>query len=283
MKHIGCLIILILVTTISISVYSQTKEHKTIYDFPIPQTLEKCFGILDKTMNKNEKDLIKTLQEDSIYFHKEFQYGTDFFDAWKLYDGSVLTNYFNRIGIFNSHEIYETILISYHRYLNQKEIKINEQIARYKTIQQKERIEVTKKANNNQLDSLILSSLSLYIHKDKQYIEERTLKDYLYFSIDNYPPFFNFKDSIQGIKLKYISITNYTGFEKRLKKGIGVISLTKTELHNNRLTIVFAPYAVKLMNKRHLNMIVGESYSFIYEYSCDKQKWILTDSTYNGI
>lgn len=118
---------------------------------------------------------------------------------------------------------------------------------------------------------------------EKQYIEKETLKDFLYFSVDNYPPFFNFKDSILGIKLKYISITNYTGYEKKLKKGIGVISLTKTELHNNRLTIIFAVHGVKLIKKRHLNMVISESAHFIYEYSCEKQKWILIDTKYNGI
>src|SRR5690606_14255928 len=84
-----------------------------IYKIKIPNTLEKAFTILDKTLSNEEIQVIKNSKEDSIYYHKEFINGTDFFHAWKIYEGSKLTKYFNKKGIYGSNEIYETILITY--------------------------------------------------------------------------------------------------------------------------------------------------------------------------
>ena len=86
-------------------------------------------------MPDNEIELIRTLQEDSIYDHEEFKSGTDFFHAWKLYDGSRLTKYFNKLGLFGTHSIYQTILVSYHRKLNNQDIRLTEQIEKWKAIQ----------------------------------------------------------------------------------------------------------------------------------------------------
>ena len=144
-RNDGRAVVLLLFILLSISptVFSQNndrvvKQRIYDYDYAIPNSIEKCFELLDKTMPDNEIELIRILDEDSIYYHPEFKRGTDFFHAWKIYDGSELTEYFNNKGLFGSFEIYESILISYHRYLNNKEIKLEEQIEKYKIIQQKE-------------------------------------------------------------------------------------------------------------------------------------------------
>lgn len=79
-------------------------------------------------MSENDIHLVKTLPEDSICYDPAFKYKADFFHAWKIYMGSRLTRYFNKKGLRGSFEIYETILISYHRYLNKESIKLDEQI-----------------------------------------------------------------------------------------------------------------------------------------------------------
>ena len=156
MKYI---IVTLMITFSSLSYAQQKETNKTVYDIPIPKTIEKCFEILDKTMSNDEIQLVKTLPEDSIYFHKEFQYGTDFFHAWKIYDGSKLTKYFNKKGLYGSNEIYETILISYHRYLNQENINLEELIDKYRVFQ--------KKTHDEYLDRLQKDTLNgVYIPKN---------------------------------------------------------------------------------------------------------------------
>lgn len=110
-------------------------QKKNVHGLPIPKDLIECFSTLDKSMPDNEVNLIRTLPEDSIWSHEEFRFGTDFFHAWKLYDGSRLTKYFNKMGLVGSNEIYEAILISYHRHLNKIEIDLEGQIKKYQAKQ----------------------------------------------------------------------------------------------------------------------------------------------------
>lgn len=146
-------IILIFLLIQSVHVLGQKKD---IYDLPIPKTLEKCFVILDETMEDNETFLIKTLPEDSIHDHHEFNSGADFFHAWKLYEGSKLTKYFNEKGLYGSSEIYETILISYHRYLNNKPINLDEQIKIYILRQENEYKEYSAKIEKESINGIYI-------------------------------------------------------------------------------------------------------------------------------
>jgi hypothetical protein len=116
----------------------QERKAKDIYKMPIPKNLEQCFQLLGETLSQKELDVIRTLPETSIHDHKEFVYGADFFHAWKIYDGSRLTDYFNKRGLVGSEEIYETILVSYHRYLNKLPIDLEGQIKKYQAKQKVE-------------------------------------------------------------------------------------------------------------------------------------------------
>ena len=155
----------LLITTIILFLhllsFGQTKEKPNVHDLPIPKTLNECFALLDKTLPDDEIKLVKTLPEDSIYYNSAFKYGTDFFHAWKIYNGSRLTEYFNKLGLYGSHPIYNTILISYHRYLNNDSIKLDEQIKKYQVIQQKEKEEYLAKLDKDTLNGV-------YIPKDLQ-------------------------------------------------------------------------------------------------------------------
>jgi hypothetical protein len=155
----GQMRLLILILTIlayQIDLYGQKKD---VHETRIPKNTKQCFATLDKTMPDNEIELIRTLHEDSIYDHNEFKYGTDFFHAWKLYDGSTLTKYFNKMGLVGSHEIYETILVSYHRHLNNKELDLNGQIKKYQAIQKSDYEYYLSKLDQDSLNNI-------YIPKD---------------------------------------------------------------------------------------------------------------------
>jgi hypothetical protein len=151
MKYFFTLLGLI-ITTLT---YSQ-KIKENLYDMPIPNNLEKCFTLLDKTLTVNEIYIIKTYPEDSIYFNKEFQSGTDFFHAWRLYNGSRLTKYFNKKGLTGSHEIYVTILISYHRYLNKKPIDLEGQIEKFRAIQKADYEYYLKKIEKDSINGVYI-------------------------------------------------------------------------------------------------------------------------------
>ena len=137
------------------SAYGQTKKTD-VYDLPIPKSLDQCFKILGETLTENELLVIKDYPEDSIHSHNEFRYGADFFHAWKLYDGSRLTKYFNKKGLTGSNEIYETILISYHRYLNQLPIDLDGQIKKYQKKQEAEYKEYIIRTEKDSINSIYI-------------------------------------------------------------------------------------------------------------------------------
>lgn len=135
---------------------------------------------------------------------------------------------------------------------------------------------------NNELGDVIQSSLNSYVKEKKESINRATMKNKFYFSIDNYPPHFNFKDTIQGIPIKYINLDNRSPYKTQLKEGVNIATLNKVELEKNRMTISFNSYSAKLKN-RMLYMSLYESMIFIYEYSCEKQEWLLLKTEQNGV
>ena len=141
---------------LQITVSGQGNQKLSVYDLPTPLTIWETFKILDRTLSEKEISLIRSLPEDSIYFHPLFIHGTDFFHAWKIYDGSILTNYFNMLGLYGSFEIYETILISYHRYLNKKSIDLKKQIAKYQKAQKADYQVYSKRIVADTLDGVYI-------------------------------------------------------------------------------------------------------------------------------
>lgn len=142
-------LIIIIGFIFSLTSFGQT-EKLDVYDLPIPKNLESCFDILNKTLMDNELFVIKTFEEDGIYFHDKFQPGTDFFHAWKLYDSSRLTKYFNKKVLVGSHE---TILISYHRHLNQQQIDLE---GKYKAKQKADNEEYLKKSEQDSINGVYI-------------------------------------------------------------------------------------------------------------------------------
>ncbi len=147
--------LLIIIILQSIFLFGQN-EKADVYDLPIPRNLDQCYNTLSKTLSEDEIRVIKTYPEDSIYDSDEFRDGTDFFHAWKLYDGSKLTKYFNKMSLFGTHEIYETILISYHRHLNNEPIYLVEQINKIKEIQKADYVIYMKRTEQDSINGVYI-------------------------------------------------------------------------------------------------------------------------------
>jgi len=270
----------------TLSLWGQKIKTHEIEDYPIPRNLTQCFKVLDKTMCEEEKHLIKILPEDSIIYHNSFNVGADFCHAWKIYDESRLTKYLIDRG-FRDWALYETILISYHRYLNNQDIDLNGQLAKYQTILKQEKVKSSNKDDSIFLNSLIKKELISYIDYFNGYDKIRGIKEtddkYYYVCVNDFPPNFSFDDSICGVKIRYISLINYRGLEKLLKKGIHAFFLSNINLKNNRLIIGFQWQNVKLMYKNQLNFAISEFANIVYEYSCERQEWVKIESQYGGI
>ncbi len=143
--------------------------EKRLADYPIPRNIKGCIKLLDKTMSADEKELIRTLPEDSICKHEKFTYRKMvFFSTWIQIEKrpSRLEKYFDRKGFYNYDEIYETILVSYHRYLNNQEIDLEKQNERFTERRKIRKEEQDKRAREYQLRIEMDSINGVYIPKD---------------------------------------------------------------------------------------------------------------------
>lgn len=128
MKTKNIIIILLSLHSLLSSAY-----EKRLADYPIPRNIKGCIKLLDKTMSADEKELVRTLPEDSICKHEKFRNkDADFYETWLMTDStSPLEKYFVKKEIYKYYQMYETILVSYHRYLNHQKINLKEQKEKY--------------------------------------------------------------------------------------------------------------------------------------------------------
>lgn len=124
------LLILILTST---PLFSQSKGEdplkvKKIKGVYIPEDIYDCLSELDKRITNSYQLEITNWEEDWAVAKTKENLGLVLRHDWKLWNGSRLTVYFSKIGIYNAYDMSAIIIRSYHRYLNGKSIRLNEQV-----------------------------------------------------------------------------------------------------------------------------------------------------------
>lgn len=104
----------------------------TINSIYIPKNLEDCFTQINSFWNDSTKIQVKNWEESEFIGKAHLGFGMWIRNNWRLWGGSRLSKYFNGLGIYHPDDMSGIILSSYHRYLNKKEIKLEEQIKYYK-------------------------------------------------------------------------------------------------------------------------------------------------------
>ena len=102
----------------------------------IPKNLEECFVELKKNLPKNELEKFKNMKEDEATANAHLGLGMWIRNEWirnrKGGSEKPLKKYFNDIGVFHPDDMSGIILTSFHRHLNNRDIKLDEQIRYYK-------------------------------------------------------------------------------------------------------------------------------------------------------
>ncbi len=107
----------------------------------IPKDLADCFIQLNKLIDEGSKKKFKVAPEEVVSRKLHFSLGRWMMVNWSFYQGSRLSAYLKDLGIYEPDDMARFIIISYHRNLNRKELKIKEQITFYKEYREKKRIE----------------------------------------------------------------------------------------------------------------------------------------------
>ncbi|HPK29423.1 MAG TPA: hypothetical protein PK979_00065 [Bacteroidales bacterium] len=138
----------------------------------------------------------------------------------------------------------------------------------------------------NQLNEMITSSINSYITWKNSFVKDGiTLHDTCHYWVckDGFPADFPY-DSMQNVT--FLSLHNLNGLSKslrkELKKGIDACFVW-LKLTERQLVIGIGGRRVKLIKKSDFEISMGDWSVFTYEYSCEKQKWLLTNTEYGGI
>ena len=125
----------------------------------IPEKLDDCFKQIDVFWNDSVRNAVKNMDELEFVSMAHFSFGMWIRNNWQLWGGSRLSKYFNNMGIYHPDDMSSIIIISYHRYLNNVPIELEDQLQYYYTYWEevKKREQGTNDeaiATKNKLDSL---------------------------------------------------------------------------------------------------------------------------------
>ena len=113
----------------------------TINGVYIPKNLEDCFVQINSFWSDSTKIKVKNWSESEFVGKVHLGFGMWMRNNWRLWGGSRLSKYFNELEINHPDDMSGIILVSYHRHINNKDIKLQEQIKYYQDYWEK-----TKKA-----------------------------------------------------------------------------------------------------------------------------------------
>lgn len=115
----------------SVARYERNLEADSIDGIYIPKNLEECFKQIDSFWTDSLKTEVRNMTEDDFMMKFHLGFGRWIRNNWGLWGGSRLRTYFYKIEIYHPDDMSGIILDSYHRHLNGKKIKLDDQIEFY--------------------------------------------------------------------------------------------------------------------------------------------------------
>jgi len=155
--------IITIIITISLTLFSCSQKH-------IPSGLRKSLQHIDETINDTIRYDFMIAPEDMGVLKHELLYGQPKIDGKKIIkDRRILKTYFKIKGVYDSDDMNEILLRTYHRKLNNKPINFGEQ---------KERIRKDNKLYNVRIDSLERAKAITQDSKEYRIIEKKYLSNF---------------------------------------------------------------------------------------------------------
>jgi hypothetical protein len=133
MKKITILVFVAALTFSACAAVSQPEASSTVGkedESYIPKDLDDCFVQMKKLLKPEDVEKMKSgTEDDMIQYH--FGLGMWIRNNWGLWGGSRLAKWFNGQGIYHPDDMSGIILDSFWRHLNQKPIRLEEQVKYY--------------------------------------------------------------------------------------------------------------------------------------------------------
>lgn len=131
------------------SIYKSNIKKSRLYGVYIPKDMNEAFTELDRLSPKESLVKIKAANESIIAKKLHFGLGRWMSYNWNFDEGSRFSHYLKGLGLYNSDEMIDFMLVSYHRYLNKKELEVEKRVKEYHTKREEEK----KKKSKSDLNS----------------------------------------------------------------------------------------------------------------------------------
>lgn len=123
------------------AVYQKRIQQEEIDGVYIPRDLVDAFTQLNQLIDEESKRKFRSVDEEEAARKLHFSLGRWITHNWGFYEGSRLSHYIRKIGIYHPEDMARFIIISYHRYLNKKDLDIKGQLSYYQEKQERQRQE----------------------------------------------------------------------------------------------------------------------------------------------
>ena len=105
----------------------------------IPRDLADAFVQLNQLIDQESRRKFKAVPEEEAVRKLHFSLGRWITHNWGFFEGSRLSHYIRKLGVYHPEDMARLIIISYHRYLNKKDLGIKGQLEFYQEKQAAER------------------------------------------------------------------------------------------------------------------------------------------------
>ena len=109
-----------------------TSERDSINGIYIPKDLKDTFKQINIIWSDSVRNNVKAMKESDFVTNNHFGFGLWMRNNWGLWKGSRLYIYLNEKGLSHPDDMSSVILTSYHRHLNNRNLKVRNQIKDYK-------------------------------------------------------------------------------------------------------------------------------------------------------
>lgn len=121
--------------------YQKRIQQEVLEGQYIPKDLTDAFVQLNKLIDADSKIRFKSVSEEEAVHKLYFSFGRWIIENWGFYGGSRLSHYLRELGIAHPEDMSQFIIVSYHRNLNRKELKVKEQVTAYQEKRKQEHLD----------------------------------------------------------------------------------------------------------------------------------------------
>jgi hypothetical protein len=124
--------------TYTVEPYEKRIQLEYINNVYIPKDLSDALKELDQKIDAAGREKFALMSEEDAGTKVYFSFGRWMSVNWGMEEGSRITHYFNSQGIAKLEDMIRILMLSYHRHINQKELRTDELFKHYKDLRKKE-------------------------------------------------------------------------------------------------------------------------------------------------